>query len=124
LSGANEIRSALDNDLEIAADSLGEADRGMLRLAEDHRARGISPDFFRPGEATGRSNRYLAIVPGNKGNAFSVASLKFVQKILSFAADEVERKSPCIPLFQRGNCLHAVLTPSLTKRGRGDFSRE
>jgi hypothetical protein len=60
------------------------------------------------------------------GRAFhsssSAAYLKFVEKVQPLAAETINRKSPFVPLFQRGNFPPWNLNnPSLEKRGRGDF---
>jgi hypothetical protein len=48
-------------------------------------------------------------------------SEKFIEKLQTMAAVELEPKSPSLPLFQRGNFSHTGFNPSLKKRGRGDF---
>ena len=40
-----------------------------------------------------------------------MAFQKFIQKLQTMAAAELELKSPSIPLFQRGNFLGRALTP-------------
>jgi hypothetical protein len=50
-----------------------------------------------------------------------VASQKFIQKLQTMPALKLELKSLSGPLFQRGNFLGTGFSPSLKKRGRGDF---
>jgi hypothetical protein len=47
---------------------------------------------------------------------------KFVKKVRTML-NELQLKSPCVPLLPRGNFLCGALIPSLEKRGRGDFFR-
>jgi hypothetical protein len=49
-------------------------------------------------------DQYLLFVP-------VLVSQKFVSKVHTMAAAEVELKSPFVPLFQRGHFLRAILTP-------------
>jgi hypothetical protein len=44
-----------------------------------------------------------------------------LKKSKTIAAAEIELKSPCFPLSKGGFFFRRLLTPSLEKRGRGDF---
>ena len=50
----------------------------------------------------------------------NVVSQKFIRKLQIMASAKAALKSPCVPLFQRGNFVRRTLTP-LWKRGEGEI---
>ena len=53
-----------------------------------------------------------------------VVYLKFVEKVQTVTAAQVELKSPFVPPFSKGEFSPWDVNPSLEKRGRGDFRTE